>query len=965
MASLASGGNSFLSSLSSFFGGSSTSSTSSSGSGNKNAAARDGRSPFSVGQRAGSGGHGGGYGVNGNYSSGYGYTARRAGANGGVGGGGDDWALPYTHYDGGPSAGGSGGGGAYDLSGESNAKGAAAAAGGTASYPPTRPYGTPTANASLAEFTNMNQPNASTSHLVSSFARSRPELRIDGALSGGGANGSGPNGIPFHGQPSGGSGSGAQGHTAISSNMPSSAYPSVRHTWRRIQGWCEAQYPELWDTVNYATTELELDAFQQAIRSALPQSVRDSFLCHNGQELESYSNSSGGGSCQDGLFFGMPMLSLEQALQEWRFWREVDRDPETGANESVRAAMSSCPDGWIRAAYSDRGWLPLITDRVGNYIGVDLNPPSALEQQHDGFHGARRRNYRGDLPESSEDTVGDEAEERLRVRLANTSLDDEADTTRESITSESTAFANGAAGPRSSSATARPGDSFASGSKSGTGAGAAPGGSWGQVIVFGRDFDTKVVLWRGEGSGGWGRFLQYFAEELEAGEMWTLDDTSNSSEDEEDNIGYEGYFASGGGSGSGRGGGDRGGDGHAGFRLHGDYKGWPPLEAWADRSIRAWEEIGYQVGIPLNQDPNFAAGFIDEPYAYQQEQQQQQQQGEDDGQYEGQRQAAPVLQLPASDSREQDVAAPPDTPGVDDTAPLVEAETKLDDPLQSNAGASTSALDAPQRSAADSLSPPPHSSRAGASSRAAGKQREGAEPAAVVRRKLPPPTPASALDLPTLDDVRAAHAAALAESGGGSHRFALDQKEDLERHSKGSFESGWGLGGRRRGDESVSSGSSALQGVVVDPASISPRPSNGGFERQAPYSSRYAASAVASSTGLVGGASTPPHAPGSPRATDGFGSLIDSNSRPTSPSGGSRRPANLNKSNADALVDSAQPSPLFLQSFAGSASTGSPGLTAQSLSDADGRGSAKPVLRATPTSSYANSNSINGAMPVA
>ncbi|EGG06025.1 uncharacterized protein MELLADRAFT_87538 [Melampsora larici-populina 98AG31] len=45
--------------------------------------------------------------------------------------------------------------------------------------------------------------------------------------------------------------------------------------------------------------------------------------------------------------------------------------------------MSSCPAGWVHEVYSHPGWLPLLTDRVGNYIGVDLSPPMVLDPDHD------------------------------------------------------------------------------------------------------------------------------------------------------------------------------------------------------------------------------------------------------------------------------------------------------------------------------------------------------------------------------------------------------------------------------------------------------------------------------------------------------------------------------------------------------------------------------------------------------
>lgn len=279
-------------------------------------------------------------------------------------------------------------------------------------------------------------------------------------------------------------------------SVPTTAYPALRHTWNRIRKWSRKNYPEISDTLNWPCTEEALDELEMTIGYALPSCVRESYLIYDGQELESNQ------SCHDGLFFGAALLSLDQIAEEWKFWRAVDEDPETAANPQVRNLMASCPHKWIRAEYSCRGWIPLITDHAGNYIGVDLSPHPA------------------------------------------------------------------------------------------------GGGSAGQVIIFGRDFDTKVVCWKGEGAGGWGRFLQTFADELEAGEFWTLEEPSVGSDDEEDMIGYESYF-SGGGAGASQGGGDRGGEGAAGFRLTGQYKGWPVLEAWADRSVRLWESVGLAPGKPI------------------------------------------------------------------------------------------------------------------------------------------------------------------------------------------------------------------------------------------------------------------------------------------------------------------------------------------------------------------------------
>ena len=192
-------------------------------------------------------------------------------------------------------------------------------------------------------------------------------------------------------------------------------------------------------------------------------------------------------------------------LEEWRFWREVDDDPTTGANLRLRDMMQSIPPQWVRKDYSQRGWIPLIADKAGNYIGIDLNP--------------------------------------------------------------------------------------------------GKGGAVGQVIVFGRDFDTKVVLWKGDGPAGWATWLASFVEELESGEGYEIGLGNDASEGSEDDVGFESYFYDGSGRGQGDGGGDSGTGG--GLRLTGEYRGWSVLEAWADRSVRKWYEAGVIPDSPSLPEENF------------------------------------------------------------------------------------------------------------------------------------------------------------------------------------------------------------------------------------------------------------------------------------------------------------------------------------------------------------------------
>ncbi|KIK81351.1 hypothetical protein PAXRUDRAFT_93275, partial [Paxillus rubicundulus Ve08.2h10] len=275
-------------------------------------------------------------------------------------------------------------------------------------------------------------------------------------------------------------------HTPYTDAMtPPPPYPPLANTWNRLKLWLAREYPELGDTLNYGILPQDLAHIEMQFGFPLPQAVRESYLIADGQEPESSAG------CSEGLFFGLSLLPLEDVLEEWRFWREVDDDPATGANPRLRELMQSIPDSWVRKGYSQRGWIPLIVDKAGNYIGVDLNP--------------------------------------------------------------------------------------------------GEGGSAGQVIVFGRDFDTKVVLWRGDGPGGWAKWLSSFVDELESGEGFELGQGNNESEGSEDGIGYGAYFYDGNGGGQADGGGEAG---PGGLRLAGEYKGWSPLEAWADKSVRKWHEAG-------------------------------------------------------------------------------------------------------------------------------------------------------------------------------------------------------------------------------------------------------------------------------------------------------------------------------------------------------------------------------------
>lgn len=251
-------------------------------------------------------------------------------------------------------------------------------------------------------------------------------------------------------------------------------YPALRTTFERLSAILAEQSPSLLDSLSppLPSTDPGLSSLLHAISPYyLPPSVLESYALHDGQDPFA-----GGGASTAGLVWGLWWMPIDQVEQEWKFWRRLedagggsglgdafsantagaklrtrthpyvedgqgqDEDTAEGGGTTMQG-MSSFPEGWVRKRYSHPGWLPLLSDRCGNYIGVDLDPPPPL-------------------PSTS----------------------------------------STASGGRSGRAYGQPG----------------------QIIAFGREIDEKVVLFPGDGAGGWGRFLAAFVDDIAKGEFARL-----------------------------------------------------------------------------------------------------------------------------------------------------------------------------------------------------------------------------------------------------------------------------------------------------------------------------------------------------------------------------------------------------------------------------------------------------------
>lgn len=240
-------------------------------------------------------------------------------------------------------------------------------------------------------------------------------------------------------------------------NNPSSASLEGTHevklAWRHIKNWISSHNSDLSSSLLKPCTNDDLRDFQKDLNIKLPACVIEFFKLTDGQ------GNFGNDSEINGLIFGLKLLPLDEILINTEQWRKVAKlisnpthpavpltqlesthNNENQIRYNARASSSislsnpskstasptlpklkpqnSIPPDEVLSTYAHPMWIPIITDEVGNYVGIDLLPP--------------------------------------------------------------------------------------------------PNGKWGQVIIFGRDFDTKYKI-----ADNFGDFLLLFANDLEIGN-WSL-----------------------------------------------------------------------------------------------------------------------------------------------------------------------------------------------------------------------------------------------------------------------------------------------------------------------------------------------------------------------------------------------------------------------------------------------------------
>jgi cell wall assembly regulator SMI1 len=140
---------------------------------------------------------------------------------------------------------------------------------------------------------------------------------------------------------------------------------AAKEAWKRLKAWFKGNLPEVLEDLNPGATSEEVKRFEQAVGHKLPAEVRLFYRTHNGQRC---------GWNVPGVVYGLPILSLQDCLTQWRSWEKGRRRSQGKGGPSLDDICASFPEGAVQVKYTSPSWIPLSYDGSGNHFGVDLAP---------------------------------------------------------------------------------------------------------------------------------------------------------------------------------------------------------------------------------------------------------------------------------------------------------------------------------------------------------------------------------------------------------------------------------------------------------------------------------------------------------------------------------------------------------------------------------------------------------------
>lgn len=248
------------------------------------------------------------------------------------------------------------------------------------------------------------------------------------------------------------------------SNTDSEGVSETLLAWRHIESWTTEHNPDLNASLGDPCTENDITHAEEDLAITFPASVKVSLRIHDGQEdLESMTGVSG-------LIYGLQLMTLDQIVEMTEKWRSVAKNMNKRSRIPSPTITPSQPTSSSSTEAADARRKKLHRTGISMEVADDIRRRQ-FKMSHIPTQASIPRNaiqpvyaHPAWIP-----LVTDNAGNHIGVDLA-----------------------------------------------------PAEAGKYAQVIVFGRDFDTKFVI-----AANWGEFLLSFANDLEAGNWYLIDDSDD------------------------------------------------------------------------------------------------------------------------------------------------------------------------------------------------------------------------------------------------------------------------------------------------------------------------------------------------------------------------------------------------------------------------------------------------------
>ncbi|HEY9733755.1 MAG TPA: SMI1/KNR4 family protein [Drouetiella sp.] len=130
----------------------------------------------------------------------------------------------------------------------------------------------------------------------------------------------------------------------------------MKAAWKRFEDWLTRHAPAVLEGLYPGATAAEIEDVEKKLGVQLPQSMRDFYSIHNGQDDQSPS-----------FMRGTTFLKLDQIHSEWSVWKDL-------LDKEVFIDFLSEPDSGIRSDWWNPKWIPLTYDGSGNHFCLDCDP---------------------------------------------------------------------------------------------------------------------------------------------------------------------------------------------------------------------------------------------------------------------------------------------------------------------------------------------------------------------------------------------------------------------------------------------------------------------------------------------------------------------------------------------------------------------------------------------------------------